>query len=92
MIFNGSAVHEYEGHHSADGILEFIQVLPNSNQDNDNSDNGGEKDQTIKEAAAAAARILGETIAFLSLQDLVSPSVVVLDPSSFADKVKGEMQ
>lgn len=26
-----------------------------------------------------------------SLQDLVSPSVVVLDPSGFADKVKGEM-
>lgn len=46
VIFNGSSVHEYEGQHSADGILEFIQ-------------------------------------------DLVSPSVVVLDPSSFADKVKG---
>uniref|UniRef100_A0A8C7YQN5 DnaJ homolog subfamily C member 10 n=1 Tax=Oryzias sinensis TaxID=183150 RepID=A0A8C7YQN5_9TELE len=28
VIFNGSSVHEYEGHHSADGILEFIQVLP----------------------------------------------------------------
>ncbi|XP_072300251.1 dnaJ homolog subfamily C member 10 [Eucyclogobius newberryi] len=27
MIFNGSSVHEYEGQHSADGILEFIQVL-----------------------------------------------------------------
>uniref|UniRef100_A0A3B4G111 DnaJ homolog subfamily C member 10 n=1 Tax=Pundamilia nyererei TaxID=303518 RepID=A0A3B4G111_9CICH len=27
VIFNGSSVHEYEGHHSADGILEFIQVL-----------------------------------------------------------------
>lgn len=26
VIFNGSSVHEYEGHHSADGILEFIQV------------------------------------------------------------------
>lgn len=46
MIFNGSSVHEYEGQHSADGILEFIQ-------------------------------------------DLVNPSVVVLDPSSFEDKVKG---
>ncbi|XP_075886858.1 dnaJ homolog subfamily C member 10 isoform X2 [Nelusetta ayraudi] len=49
VIFNGSSVHEYEGHHSADGILEFIQ-------------------------------------------DLVSPSVVVLDPSSFADKVKGRSE
>uniref|UniRef100_A0A8C5I1H8 DnaJ homolog subfamily C member 10 n=1 Tax=Gouania willdenowi TaxID=441366 RepID=A0A8C5I1H8_GOUWI len=28
VIFNGSSVHEYEGHHSADGILEFIQVCP----------------------------------------------------------------
>uniref|UniRef100_A0A3Q2QK14 DnaJ homolog subfamily C member 10 n=1 Tax=Fundulus heteroclitus TaxID=8078 RepID=A0A3Q2QK14_FUNHE len=46
VIFNGSSVHEYEGHHSADGILEFIQ-------------------------------------------DLVNPSVVVLDPSSFTEKVKG---
>lgn len=27
VIFNGSSVHEYEGQHSADGILEFIQVL-----------------------------------------------------------------
>ncbi|XP_017284529.1 dnaJ homolog subfamily C member 10 [Kryptolebias marmoratus] len=45
VIFNGSSVHEYEGHHSADGILEFIQ-------------------------------------------DLVNPSVVVLDPSSFTEKVK----
>lgn len=27
MVFNGSSVHEYEGQHSADGILEFIQVL-----------------------------------------------------------------
>lgn len=26
VIFNGSSVHEYEGQHSADGILEFIQV------------------------------------------------------------------
>lgn len=26
VIFNGSSLHEYEGHHSADGILEFIQV------------------------------------------------------------------
>uniref|UniRef100_A0A7N8XXF2 DnaJ homolog subfamily C member 10 n=1 Tax=Mastacembelus armatus TaxID=205130 RepID=A0A7N8XXF2_9TELE len=46
VIFNGSSVHEYEGQHSADGILEFIQ-------------------------------------------DLVSPSVVVLDPSSFTERVKG---
>uniref|UniRef100_A0A8P4GP67 DnaJ homolog subfamily C member 10 n=1 Tax=Dicentrarchus labrax TaxID=13489 RepID=A0A8P4GP67_DICLA len=46
VIFNGSSVHEYEGQHSADGILEFIQ-------------------------------------------DLVNPSVVVLDPSSFAERVKG---
>lgn len=27
VIFNGSSVYEYEGRHSADGILEFIQVL-----------------------------------------------------------------
>uniref|UniRef100_A0A7N9AVN8 DnaJ homolog subfamily C member 10 n=1 Tax=Mastacembelus armatus TaxID=205130 RepID=A0A7N9AVN8_9TELE len=47
VIFNGSSVHEYEGQHSADGILEFIQ-------------------------------------------DLVSPSVVVLDPSSFTERVKGK--
>uniref|UniRef100_A0A8C7YPA0 DnaJ homolog subfamily C member 10 n=1 Tax=Oryzias sinensis TaxID=183150 RepID=A0A8C7YPA0_9TELE len=46
VIFNGSSVHEYEGHHSADGILEFIQ-------------------------------------------DLVSPSVLALDPSSFKERVKG---
>ncbi|CAJ1078895.1 dnaJ homolog subfamily C member 10 [Xyrichtys novacula] len=46
VIFNGSSVHEYEGQHSADGILEFIQ-------------------------------------------DLVNPSVEVLDPSSFAEKVSG---
>ncbi|KAM9709669.1 dnaJ homolog subfamily C member 10 isoform 1-T2 [Menidia menidia] len=46
VVFNGSSVHEYEGHHSADGILEFIQ-------------------------------------------DLVNPSVVVLDPSSFTERVKG---
>uniref|UniRef100_A0A669DTK7 DnaJ homolog subfamily C member 10 n=1 Tax=Oreochromis niloticus TaxID=8128 RepID=A0A669DTK7_ORENI len=46
VIFNGSSVHEYEGHHSADGILEFIQ-------------------------------------------DLVNPSVLTLDPSSFTEKVKG---
>eukprot|EP00064_Thunnus_orientalis_P004107 superscaffoldBa00000362_g4118 len=46
VIFNGSSVHEYEGQHSADGILEFIQ-------------------------------------------DLVNPSVVVLDPSSFTERVKG---
>ncbi|XP_034550404.1 dnaJ homolog subfamily C member 10 [Notolabrus celidotus] len=46
VIFNGSSVHEYEGLHSADGILEFIQ-------------------------------------------DLVNPSVVILDPSSFAEKVSG---
>lgn len=26
VIFNKSSIHEYEGHHSADGILEFIQV------------------------------------------------------------------
>uniref|UniRef100_A0A667WUT7 DnaJ homolog subfamily C member 10 n=1 Tax=Myripristis murdjan TaxID=586833 RepID=A0A667WUT7_9TELE len=49
VIFNRSSVHEYEGHHSADGILEFIQ-------------------------------------------DLVSPSVVVLDPDSFRDKVKGRAE
>ncbi|CAG02636.1 unnamed protein product, partial [Tetraodon nigroviridis] len=29
VIFNGSSVHEYEGHHSADGILEFIEDLVN---------------------------------------------------------------
>ncbi|CAN9498536.1 unnamed protein product [Ophioblennius macclurei] len=46
VIFNGSSVHEYEGHHSADGILEFIE-------------------------------------------DLVNPSVTVLDPSTFKEKVKG---
>uniref|UniRef100_A0A672J9H5 DnaJ homolog subfamily C member 10 n=1 Tax=Salarias fasciatus TaxID=181472 RepID=A0A672J9H5_SALFA len=46
VIFNGSSIHEYEGHHSADGILEFIQ-------------------------------------------DLINPSVTVLDPSSFKEKVKG---
>uniref|UniRef100_A0A3B4Y1V6 DnaJ homolog subfamily C member 10 n=1 Tax=Seriola lalandi dorsalis TaxID=1841481 RepID=A0A3B4Y1V6_SERLL len=49
VIFNGSSVHEYEGQHSADGILEFIQ-------------------------------------------DLVSPSVLVLDPSSFAERVKGRAE
>ncbi|KAM6955709.1 dnaJ homolog subfamily C member 10 isoform 3-T4 [Lycodopsis pacificus] len=49
VIFNGSSVHEYEGQHSADGILEFIQ-------------------------------------------DLVSPSVLVLDPSSFSEKVKGRAE
>ncbi|XP_074550800.1 dnaJ homolog subfamily C member 10 [Halichoeres trimaculatus] len=49
VIFNGSSVHEYEGQHSADGILEFIQ-------------------------------------------DLVNPSVVVLDPSTFAEKVAGRSQ
>uniref|UniRef100_A0A7N6AWT4 DnaJ homolog subfamily C member 10 n=1 Tax=Anabas testudineus TaxID=64144 RepID=A0A7N6AWT4_ANATE len=27
VIFNGSSLHEYEGQHTADGILEFIQVL-----------------------------------------------------------------
>uniref|UniRef100_A0A8C9WUF6 DnaJ homolog subfamily C member 10 n=1 Tax=Sander lucioperca TaxID=283035 RepID=A0A8C9WUF6_SANLU len=47
VIFNGSSVHEYEGQHSADGILEFIQ-------------------------------------------DLVNPSMVVLDPSSFSERVKGK--
>ncbi|XP_053733003.1 dnaJ homolog subfamily C member 10 [Synchiropus splendidus] len=46
VIFNGSSVHEYEGQHSADGILEFIQ-------------------------------------------DLVNPSVVVLDPVSFVERVEG---
>uniref|UniRef100_A0AAX7V8B5 DnaJ homolog subfamily C member 10 n=1 Tax=Astatotilapia calliptera TaxID=8154 RepID=A0AAX7V8B5_ASTCA len=30
VIFNGSSVHEYEGHHSADGILEFIQLKSNT--------------------------------------------------------------
>uniref|UniRef100_A0A8C9WQ52 DnaJ homolog subfamily C member 10 n=1 Tax=Sander lucioperca TaxID=283035 RepID=A0A8C9WQ52_SANLU len=49
VIFNGSSVHEYEGQHSADGILEFIQ-------------------------------------------DLVNPSMVVLDPSSFSERVKAEGQ
>uniref|UniRef100_A0A665TWS4 DnaJ homolog subfamily C member 10 n=1 Tax=Echeneis naucrates TaxID=173247 RepID=A0A665TWS4_ECHNA len=49
VIFNGSTVHEYEGQHSADGILEFIQ-------------------------------------------DLVNPSVVVLDPSSFTERVKGRAE
>ncbi|KAF1383019.1 hypothetical protein PFLUV_G00149880 [Perca fluviatilis] len=49
VIFNGSSVHEYEGQHSADGILEFIQ-------------------------------------------DLVNPSVVVLDPSSFSERVKGRAE
>uniref|UniRef100_A0A3B3ZUP4 DnaJ homolog subfamily C member 10 n=1 Tax=Periophthalmus magnuspinnatus TaxID=409849 RepID=A0A3B3ZUP4_9GOBI len=29
VIFNGSSMHEYEGQHSADGILEFIQVCVN---------------------------------------------------------------
>ncbi|XP_030284460.1 dnaJ homolog subfamily C member 10 [Sparus aurata] len=46
VIFNGSSVHEYEGQHSADGILDFIQ-------------------------------------------DLVHPSVAVLDPLSFTERVKG---
>ncbi|XP_020784724.2 dnaJ homolog subfamily C member 10 [Boleophthalmus pectinirostris] len=49
VIFNGSSVHEYEGQHSADGILEFIQ-------------------------------------------DLVQPSVVVLDPDSFTQRVKGRSE
>ncbi|KAJ0005975.1 hypothetical protein NQD34_015869 [Periophthalmus magnuspinnatus] len=49
VIFNGSSMHEYEGQHSADGILEFIQ-------------------------------------------DLVQPSVVVLDPESFTKKVKGRSE
>lgn len=49
VIFNGSSVHEYEGQHSADGILEFIQ-------------------------------------------DLVQPSVVVLEPDSFAERVKGRSE
>lgn len=49
VIFNGSSVHEYEGQHSADGILEFIQ-------------------------------------------DLVHPSVMVLDPSSFTKKIKGRAE
>uniref|UniRef100_A0A8C9WX35 DnaJ homolog subfamily C member 10 n=1 Tax=Sander lucioperca TaxID=283035 RepID=A0A8C9WX35_SANLU len=49
VIFNGSSVHEYEGQHSADGILEFIQ-------------------------------------------DLVNPSMVVLDPSSFSERVKGRAE
>jgi len=31
VIFNGSSVHEYEGQHSADGILEFIQVTMSKN-------------------------------------------------------------
>ncbi|XP_063070511.1 dnaJ homolog subfamily C member 10 [Engraulis encrasicolus] len=29
VIFNKSSIHEYEGHHSADGILEFIEDLVN---------------------------------------------------------------
>ncbi|XP_062390184.1 dnaJ homolog subfamily C member 10 [Sardina pilchardus] len=29
VIFNKSSIHEYEGHHSADGILEFIEDLIN---------------------------------------------------------------
>ncbi|XP_076858306.1 dnaJ homolog subfamily C member 10 [Brachyhypopomus gauderio] len=29
VVFNKSSIHEYEGHHSADGILEFIQDLAN---------------------------------------------------------------
>ncbi|KAI1899502.1 hypothetical protein AGOR_G00062460 [Albula goreensis] len=29
VIFNKSSIHEYEGHHSADGILEYIQDLVN---------------------------------------------------------------
>ncbi|XP_068186278.1 dnaJ homolog subfamily C member 10 [Antennarius striatus] len=49
VVFNGSSVHEYEGQHSADSILEFIQ-------------------------------------------DLVHPSVVVLDPSNFTEKVKGRAE
>lgn len=49
VVFNGSSVHEYEGQHSADGILEFIQ-------------------------------------------DLVQPSVVVLEPESFAEQVTGRSE
>ncbi|XP_071370047.1 dnaJ homolog subfamily C member 10 [Centroberyx affinis] len=49
VIFNRSSVHEYEGQHSADGILEFIQ-------------------------------------------DLVNPSVVVLDPAGFTERVKGRAE
>ncbi|CAL9689741.1 unnamed protein product [Knipowitschia caucasica] len=49
VIFNGSSVHEYEGQHSAAGILEFIQ-------------------------------------------DLVQPAVLVLDPESFTQKVKGRSE
>ncbi|XP_034041874.1 dnaJ homolog subfamily C member 10 isoform X2 [Thalassophryne amazonica] len=49
VIFNGSSVHEYEGHHSASGILEFIQ-------------------------------------------DLTNPSVVVLSPSSFSERVHGRAE
>lgn len=74
VIFNGSSVHEYEGQHSADGILEFIQVwrCPHAGHDSP-----------------------GDTHTWplsvcLSLQDLVNPSVVVLDPSSFAERVKGK--
>ncbi|MGH0116249.1 UNVERIFIED_CONTAM: hypothetical protein FKN15_000176 [Acipenser sinensis] len=29
VIFNQSSIHEYDGHHSADGILEFIEDLVN---------------------------------------------------------------
>ncbi|KAM4608743.1 dnaJ homolog subfamily C member 10 isoform 2-T2 [Polymixia lowei] len=46
VIFNRSSIHEYEGQHTSDGILDFIQ-------------------------------------------DLVNPSVVVLDPTSFTERVKG---
>ncbi|KAK7938257.1 hypothetical protein WMY93_001583 [Mugilogobius chulae] len=49
VILNGSSVHEYEGQHSADGILEFIQ-------------------------------------------DLVQPSVVILEPDSFTQRVKGRSE
>ena len=29
VVFNQSNVHEYEGHHSAEQILEFIEVILN---------------------------------------------------------------
>lgn len=42
-------------------------------------------------AATAEGQWRRPIIKFPPLQDLVSPSVLVLDPSSFADKVQGEM-
>ncbi|MEQ2198695.1 hypothetical protein XENOCAPTIV_016869, partial [Xenoophorus captivus] len=77
VVFNGSSVHEYEGHHSADGILEFIQVIY--------------KGSDLTEFLLGSVLFSGfvKVICFLLLQDLVNPSVVVLDAASFKEKVKG---